>query len=567
MPVTVIDRIVPKNAGAFPVVGDEHFLGGFRVVENATARDAITSQRRTLGMWVKTRSDGKIWTLVGGLANSNWQEVSFGGGSGGGVTRYSTEVALKAATPTTGTIGFAEDTERFWFFTSFGWKPTPNEFAATIRPQPFDFVVDPVNGDDSPGNDGLLAPLKTLDELIKRLPARTTSRNWGEVSIGEQPTRVSLKAGTHALPSNDGMTEDFHLLINGLPDLEFYGEWSAALESFDVDSYSASGMKIHKPAGDPAWTTDALVGKWVKLSIDYGPPYGLFPFYFPIIANDERSITVEWAPDSGAGGVGWFTAPATGTEIEIVEIATTLAGPRLLQPRGACLTFSTVKLDGAQFPWGFAYCERSRLAFYNCHVFGNCGWYPPTGKMMFLLREFCFLSFGDCLIEDNYGMIYTQYPTSEVYFGSNAVLNSLRLVEGYQGRVTLWGSMLALRNAGDLFFMSRSMIGVMWHDQIYFLNPMGGGWTGALWELSNPNVDLEFRSNCHVVDGKSPGTWISCFGYGNRIRIASGFSDECSTPENSFLGPGGFTSSIEDLKDVYGGAIDFGRGGSLEFFG
>jgi hypothetical protein len=495
-----------------------------------------------------------------------WKPTANPAGGGGGVTKYATEVALLAATPDAGTLGFAEDTERTWFFTSFGWKPTPNEFTATNRSAPFEFVVDPVNGDDSPGNDGLLAPLKTLDELMKRLPNRSTQRDATDV------IRVLLKAGVHALPSTDGLANDFQFLVRDMPGIDFVGETSAPTHSFVVDSYSLEGMKIHKPAGDPAWVVDELVGKWFdyQFSIDYGPPWGVYSYRyrFPVIANDTHSITVMWQPDATVGGVGWVPPPDVGDTINLADMATVIQGPRLWYVNGSGpVTFSVCKIDGAAMPYGFGYVDNCDLSFNECHLFGNSGWYPPTSSMLFLARQNCHLSFGQCLIEEVYGMIYTQYPTSRVTFGNVAVLNSLRLTEGYLGEIVAWGSILMLRNAGDVFFMSRDQHGILWCDSIYFDNPMGGGWSGALWELANPNVRLDVMGNCRVIDGKSPGTWVNSVGYGNRVRFAQGFSAECSTPANSFKGPNGFTSSIADLKSVYGGEIDFGRGGSVVFFG
>jgi hypothetical protein len=124
MPVTVIDRIVPKNNGAFPVVGDEHFLGGFRIVADAAARDAIPSQRRTVGMWVKTRDDLKMWTLVGGTGNANWQEVIFATGETPIATLEPLTVPVDyndptAVDPPAGTT-FARQTEIDTFLASHG---------------------------------------------------------------------------------------------------------------------------------------------------------------------------------------------------------------------------------------------------------------------------------------------------------------------------------------------------------------------------------------------------------------------------------------------------------------
>lgn len=80
MPVHLIDILKPKNNGSFPVAEDTDLLGGWRVVGNLTARDAIPAARRKEGMWVAVISESKIYSLVGGVENTNWQEVVFGGG-------------------------------------------------------------------------------------------------------------------------------------------------------------------------------------------------------------------------------------------------------------------------------------------------------------------------------------------------------------------------------------------------------------------------------------------------------------------------------------------------------
>lgn len=80
MAIALIDQIEPKNSGSFPILQDKYLKGGFRVVANAIERDAITDQRRSIGMFVYVIAEESIYTLVGGIANSNWEEISLGGG-------------------------------------------------------------------------------------------------------------------------------------------------------------------------------------------------------------------------------------------------------------------------------------------------------------------------------------------------------------------------------------------------------------------------------------------------------------------------------------------------------
>lgn len=72
--------IAPNDSADTYATHDEQYgRGGFRSVADLTARDAIPADRRKLGMEVKVLADGKKYELIGGTANSNWQEVVTGG--------------------------------------------------------------------------------------------------------------------------------------------------------------------------------------------------------------------------------------------------------------------------------------------------------------------------------------------------------------------------------------------------------------------------------------------------------------------------------------------------------
>jgi hypothetical protein len=74
--IEVIDIIVPKNDGNFAVVEDINILGGWRVVPDITARDAIQSGRRKEGMNVYVLSTGETFKLIGGITNDKWSSRS-----------------------------------------------------------------------------------------------------------------------------------------------------------------------------------------------------------------------------------------------------------------------------------------------------------------------------------------------------------------------------------------------------------------------------------------------------------------------------------------------------------
>jgi len=60
--------------GNFGLYEDIHGIGGYRVVSTISARDAIITGRRKEGMVVHVTAEGKDYRLVGGIANSNWEE-------------------------------------------------------------------------------------------------------------------------------------------------------------------------------------------------------------------------------------------------------------------------------------------------------------------------------------------------------------------------------------------------------------------------------------------------------------------------------------------------------------
>ena len=64
MSINVIDELVPKNAGLFPIVRDSNFLGGFRAVANLAERDAIPLPRRKLGMFALQADTHDLWELT-----------------------------------------------------------------------------------------------------------------------------------------------------------------------------------------------------------------------------------------------------------------------------------------------------------------------------------------------------------------------------------------------------------------------------------------------------------------------------------------------------------------------
>jgi len=89
--------IAPTDStDTYAVTDDQYGRGGYRPVADTTARDAISADRRKIGMLVKTIADGKHWTLTGGILNANWAEVVFGAQINDTATNGDTSVTWSA---------------------------------------------------------------------------------------------------------------------------------------------------------------------------------------------------------------------------------------------------------------------------------------------------------------------------------------------------------------------------------------------------------------------------------------------------------------------------------------
>jgi len=68
------------SADTYAVTDDTYNKGGFRVVADNTARDAITADRRKEGMFVYNVVTNEWYQLIGGITNPDWTLVNFGAG-------------------------------------------------------------------------------------------------------------------------------------------------------------------------------------------------------------------------------------------------------------------------------------------------------------------------------------------------------------------------------------------------------------------------------------------------------------------------------------------------------
>lgn len=72
MSINVISTLKPINNAPFPVVEDNDFKGGFRVVSTIVDRDNIVTANRKEGMTVYCIATSTFYILTGGISNANW---------------------------------------------------------------------------------------------------------------------------------------------------------------------------------------------------------------------------------------------------------------------------------------------------------------------------------------------------------------------------------------------------------------------------------------------------------------------------------------------------------------
>lgn len=92
----------------YPTHADIYGLGGLRSVADVTARNAVTTDRSSLGMIVVTQSDFKLWQLTTYPptgSNSDWTQFASGGASAGDFTQARLTLTSGVPVTTTDVIG------------------------------------------------------------------------------------------------------------------------------------------------------------------------------------------------------------------------------------------------------------------------------------------------------------------------------------------------------------------------------------------------------------------------------------------------------------------------------
>jgi hypothetical protein len=78
MSIGLSDVLAPL--GEFPILEDINLKGGYQVVSDTSARDAIPANKRKIGMQVYTVATAQLWVLYPDLTNSSWA-ISVSGAS------------------------------------------------------------------------------------------------------------------------------------------------------------------------------------------------------------------------------------------------------------------------------------------------------------------------------------------------------------------------------------------------------------------------------------------------------------------------------------------------------
>jgi hypothetical protein len=77
--IPVTGPIAPTDSNdSYPVAHNEHIKGGWKNIFDTTARLAIPADRREIGMKAYEISTNKLYHLIGGVEDTDWQEVAFG---------------------------------------------------------------------------------------------------------------------------------------------------------------------------------------------------------------------------------------------------------------------------------------------------------------------------------------------------------------------------------------------------------------------------------------------------------------------------------------------------------
>ena len=418
-------------------------------------------------------------------------------------------------------------------------------------------TVDPINGDDSPTNDGTVIPLKTLDALFQRLPVRTSGQvNSGAYAYSQ--LLVRLKAGTHVFNRDNVWSSE----AVELPALTIEGE-TTVVTTFTVDHYS-NVCHVYQAATNPAWTVDAYVGNFLRIeqSLAFSP--GVYDYY-PILANDDYSLTVGWSPNTdnwetgmpnpvgSQGDANWsypYNVPAIGTTVAIVALATSIVTATDHMSGGinwicntagflSLLTFAGV--DNGTIITGSWYVYSCRFTQGGGPVFEGT---PGSTGAIFL---------QDCLFDN--------FSNSVHFYGQTSAYNlSFLNVAQPNGRCMVFEQGSTCTMSNSCFHAPDAYHGINAHalTQVQLINVGVMVHPNSVWITAGADygsVDCVIYGPTTVVAGMTPKTWFKLNPF-SRFVIDATFTADSYVPANAIILEDGtnlsMTQWIAAGKDVAG---------------
>ena len=254
---------VRRNGGNFPIVDDGDVGGGYHVVADAAARDAIPSNLRKAGMLVLVQADGSPPGTVYQLQVDMTSWLTFSGGGGGGLPPL-TGNALKFLRVNAG------ETEPEWVTLT----------ADMIAPA---FGIISFNGPSSPVELGVSVTDPAFTAAYNQVPASATLDDGSGALSLTTPFTAFAYDGSGPLPArgyqfstiNHTVSWTLHAINSG-------GNSSSAGVSVQWQARAYFGIAI--PASiDAAFITGLganALGASLGRTISYGAPGGTKKLYY-----------------------------------------------------------------------------------------------------------------------------------------------------------------------------------------------------------------------------------------------------------------------------------------------
>ena len=180
-------------------------------IADTTARDAISSLKRWEGMLVYVIADGKHYTLIGGITNGDWTELSGGGGAG--------NLALwLTATPYVVGDTVIESNKIYYCLTAH----TSGTFATDLAAVKWVEI-------SAPSVDTVLGPATATDNAIARYDATTGKLIQNSTAILDDAGAMTATSLTLAGNISAYNYDKDNLLVNGNIENPLSSEWTCTV--------------------------------------------------------------------------------------------------------------------------------------------------------------------------------------------------------------------------------------------------------------------------------------------------------------------------------------------------